>query len=56
VCDTLFNAAQTKIMGILATAMKKLHEEYPLIAYNIYSANTELVRQSQIRQHIIQCQ
>jgi DNA-binding transcriptional LysR family regulator len=34
-------AAETNIMGILAGAMKELHEEYPLIKYNIYSANAD---------------
>jgi DNA-binding transcriptional LysR family regulator len=34
-------AAETNIMGILAAAMKELHEEYPLIKYNIYSGNAD---------------
>jgi DNA-binding transcriptional LysR family regulator len=39
--EIYIGAAETNIMGILAAAMKELHEEYPLIKYNIYSANAD---------------
>jgi DNA-binding transcriptional LysR family regulator len=34
-------AAETNIMSLLAATMKELHDEYPLVTYNIYSANAD---------------